>query len=87
MLLYGAYTPYPALVCLSSSKTDPSVYMLCCGGNLRGGSWGKVGRGGASWGVNVGMVGIWAFFQLRVGSVWGASCAGDGVRVVEEMCG
>jgi hypothetical protein len=45
VLLCGSYIPcHVAPECLCSLKTYPYVYILCCSGNLRGGSWGKVGR-------------------------------------------
>lgn len=58
--------PYPALVKFSSSNRDPSMYLVWWDGNLKGGSRGKVGRGGASGGVTVGVVDVWVFFSIHV---------------------
>lgn len=56
------------------------VYALL-GLELKRGSWGKVGRGGAHGGVNVGVVGVWVLFRA---TCW--KCLGDPC-VLEMVCG
>ena len=63
------------------------MFMLCWGGNLRGGLWGKVGRGRVSGSLSVGMVDVWVSFISMLGVSGEPFCVGSGVRMVDEACG
>jgi hypothetical protein len=70
------------------SNTEPSVYILWRMGNFKGGSNGKLGRGGEGWVSGGSVGGGCAFFQLREVRVLFWVCRyGDGGCVGDWMWG